>query len=491
MRMLAAAMAALALVIGGLSQPATTSATSTTKVVIIVGPTEGTTSAYRTDANLFYTTALKYTSNVLRIYSPNATWAAVSQAMQGASVVVYLGHGSGTPTPTSTTLDPTHQDGFGLNATANAGDSNALYYGESYIRNYIHLAPHAIVIFNHACYAAGNSAGSVDTLSVAEKRIDNYASGFLAAGADAVLATDYYNAHHYIDYLFGPSQSLDSMFHHAYDYQGHVTTYASTRTPGTTNEADPTSTSTGPLFYHSIAGNLGTLTSTVAGGAADTKAPTLAAPQPLLYGRTTAGDTSIPVQSRWSASDASGIASYVVERSTAGGAWASVSLPSVGSTSINQRLTFGTTYRYVVKATDRAGNTSGWSYGASFKPLLTDQTSSAIGWAGWWSTSAASSGLGGSLRSTTAAGASASYTFVGSSIAWIATTGPTRGAAKVYVDGAYKATVNLNAAAASWKQVVYWFNWTANGTHTIKVVGLGTAGHPSVDVDAFVRLYRT
>ena len=40
---------------------------------------------------------------------------------------------------------------------------------------------------------------------------------------------------------------------------------------------------------------------------------------------------------------------------------------------------------------------------------------------------------------------------------------------------------------APWLPVAY--NWTSNGTHTIKIVCLGTSGQPRVDVDAFVRLY--
>src|SRR5450759_569168 len=166
----------------GLASPAKMSATtSTAKVVIIVGPTDTVTSTYRSDGDLFYNEAIKYTANVVKVYSPNATWAAVSAALQGASVVVYLGHGSGFPSPYSTTLNTSTEDGFGLNATAGNGDSNTVYYGEAYIRNYVHLAPNAVVIFNHACYTPGAASGIPDpTLSIAKQRIDNYASGFFA-----------------------------------------------------------------------------------------------------------------------------------------------------------------------------------------------------------------------------------------------------------------------------------------------------------------------
>ena len=101
-----------------------------------------------------------------------------------------------------------------------------------------------------------------------------------------------------------------------------------------------------------------------------------------------------------------------------------------------------------------------------------------------------SSYSGGSLRYATAAGASANYTFVGSSVAWVSALGPGRGSAAVYLDGVYRATVSLYAATAASRRIVYAASWASQGTHAIRVVVVGTAGHPRVDVDAFVRLVR-
>ena len=66
--------------------------------------------------------------------------------------------------------------------------------------------------------------------------------------------------------------------------------------------------------------------------------------------------------------------------------------------------------------------------------------------------------------------------------------GPDRGTAAIYVDGVYKTNVNLHTINTHPRQVVYATNWSANGTHTIKIVCLGTTGHPRIDVDAFVVL---
>jgi len=73
-------------------------------------------------------------------------------------------------------------------------------------------------------------------------------------------------------------------------------------------------------------------------------------------------------------------------------------------------------------------------------------------------------------------------------VSWVADLGPSRGQAKVYVDGAYAHTVNLYSATFHARQVVYVASWSTNGSHSIRIVNVGTAGHSRVDIDAFVRL---
>src|SRR5438270_7434655 len=55
------------------------------KVVIVVGATEATTASYRTMADSIAAEAIKWTPNVVKVYSPYATWAAVKAAATGAS----------------------------------------------------------------------------------------------------------------------------------------------------------------------------------------------------------------------------------------------------------------------------------------------------------------------------------------------------------------------------------------------------------------------
>ena len=83
----------------GAFAPAASAAPAGPKVVIIVGATHGATASYRTRANAAYAEAIKYTSNVVKVYSPNATWSKVKAAVKGASIVIYMGHGNGWPSP--------------------------------------------------------------------------------------------------------------------------------------------------------------------------------------------------------------------------------------------------------------------------------------------------------------------------------------------------------------------------------------------------------
>ncbi len=185
----------------------------------------------------------------------------------------------------------------------------------------------------------------------------------------------------------------------------------------------------------------------------DTTPPTVKAPVTRLYATSTLGSTTAPLRTYWSASDASGVASYTLQRSVNAGSWTGVSLGSATATSIIQSLTIGTTYRYRVRASDTHGNVSAYSYSPTYQPLKTEQNGTGVTWGGTWTTTALSTASGGSLRYSSAAGAWASFTFTGSSIAWVSYKGPGRGSAKVYLDGVYYATLSLWASTYSAQHV--------------------------------------
>ena len=90
---------------------------STAKVVIVVGPVGDHNAHYKADASDIAAEARKHTSNVVTLFTPNATWPEVKAAAQGASVFVYLGHGNGWPSiyPPFQTVT---KDGLGLDPSS-------------------------------------------------------------------------------------------------------------------------------------------------------------------------------------------------------------------------------------------------------------------------------------------------------------------------------------------------------------------------------------
>jgi hypothetical protein len=243
----------------------TPAAASSMKVVVVVGPVGSNTANYIYNARKYASQARSYGATVVEIYSPNATWSRVRTAAQGANVLIYLGHGNGYPSPYGA-FSSTSKDGFGLNATAGAGNSNTKYFGEYYLRTYIKLAPNSVVILNRLCYASGNSewGAANPTKSVAIQRVDNFGAGFLRSGARAVFAEGITSASWIIYGLFRTGRSMGTLFRGSPDFNGNYDfQFSSTRTPGYRAWMDPRAPS---RYYRSVIGNLNLLASQVRGG---------------------------------------------------------------------------------------------------------------------------------------------------------------------------------------------------------------------------------
>jgi flagellar hook assembly protein FlgD len=252
----------------GVFTPAASAATAP-KVVIIVGATHGATASYRLRADKAYAEAIKYTPNVVKVYSPNATWSKVKAAVKGASIVVYFGHGNGWPSPYTYDSKYTTKDGFGLNATAGNGDSNNKYYGEPYVST-MALAPNAVVILSNLCYASGNSepGDPAPSVTTARKRVDNYGAGFLKA-ARAVIADGHGSPEPYIRGLFTTHATIEEVWRSAPNFHDHVVSFPSTRTPGAVAFTDTDTASAG--YYRSLVWKPGLTTDQVTGASyADT-----------------------------------------------------------------------------------------------------------------------------------------------------------------------------------------------------------------------------
>ncbi len=212
------------------------------KVVVIVGPVGSLTAKFIAAGERAAVEARRHTGDVTTLYSPNATWPAVRAALQGASVVVYLGHGNGFPSQYTTVLRPEVQNGFGLNPVAGVDDAAHQYFGEARIARDVDLAPDAVVLLHRLCYASGNSEPGLPegTLATGQARVDNFAAGFLAAGASAVVADAYADPAWYVRRLMTGSGTIEAIWRSAPTKHGHVLAFPSTRTPGYTALMDPT-----------------------------------------------------------------------------------------------------------------------------------------------------------------------------------------------------------------------------------------------------------
>ena len=210
------------------------------KVAIVVGPVGSMTDYYRGLADEAAAVARRSSDNVVTVYTPNATWPRVRRALQGASIVVYLGHGNGWPSPYRDAPFPPTQNGLGLNPVAGGGDEAHQYFGERYLTS-VDLAPGAVVILSHLCYASGNPepGGPDPTLSVARQRADNYAAGWLAAGAAAVIAEAHGGAASYVDAVLRGDRSFERIWRSAPTFHDHILVFDSARTDGALVMLDP------------------------------------------------------------------------------------------------------------------------------------------------------------------------------------------------------------------------------------------------------------
>ena len=715
----AAALAALIALAPAITLPATALAASTTpaaattpadgyvsnaKVVIVVGAVEGNTASYRARGDAFYAEAIKYTPNVTKIYSPNATWAQVKAAAQGANIFIYAGHGYGFPSPYRPVLSTDVQDGMGLNEIGGVSDSDKKYYGEKLIASDIRLAKNAVVLLSGLCYAAGSSEDGdpEPTIPVARQRVDNFASGFIRAGARAVIAQSWTTGVTYaINKIFTSNQTFESLWENAPNAQGHDQPFTPVRNPQFEARIDPDTWTTG--FHRSIVGALDMRTTDVLAGvgaaftASDSVAPelwsmdgataitpnndgftdklyllgrfsenvswtakyknaggdvlktqtgsghlagmgwdlkvdgalvpdgdytwnlsakdtagnemadasgpftisagptpktgvtTLAPTTPLMtksgtisyelhfggpvtglatadftrtgtspgcvvgapagsgadYTLTLTGcgsgsvglylnqltvtdaaspvgpagpiiaanvtvDSTVPtattpkpslrtgigldtasttqrlmIRLSWTGADsASGIASYDVQRSYDDAAYETIKSATT-ATSLDWTMYLGHSYKFRVRARDKAGNVGAWTTAYSWSGSLRQNSYASVVYAGSWTTSSNAENSGGSVKSSSSAGASASLAFSGRAIGLVTTLGPNRGAVQVWVDGALAATIDTYADAEAYRQVVFNKTWSSYASHTIKLVVVGTAGRPAFSFDAF------
>lgn len=216
----------------------------------------------------------------------------------------------------------------------------------------------------------------------------------------------------------------------------------------------------------------------------DATAPviTSAPNETFVLGKLSTGST-VPVKTSWAATDSlSGVQGYYVYRRVDSGGWAYLGFQ--GANSLTQYLAPGHHYQYGIYALDRAGNLSAFSSSSNFALHLVQETASSIAYSTGWVRQSVTGSSGGKVKYSTARGAAAKFTYVGSRVAWVTTKSPTRGSASVTPSGGSTVVVNTHAAAVT-TQYLAFARSSANGTHTLLIKNLHSST-PRVDVDAFV-----
>jgi len=112
------------------------------------------------------------------------------------------------------------------------------------------------------------------------------------------------------------------------------------------------------------------------------------------------------------------------------------------------------------------------------------ETASQIAYGRGWSTARHSAYAGDHVRYATRSGSSATITFTGTGIAWMGPVGPTRGTARIYLDGKAVGKVDLRRSTFKARSVLFAKAFATSGQHTLKIV-VTSSGRP-VAIDEII-----
>lgn len=221
------------------------------KAVIVSGPVHSLTQRYKAYALEIARAAEQQGWEVVRLFHPTATPARVKKHANGAKLFVYVGHGNGWPSAFGPFQEST-KNGLGLNPAKVSlrTTSHVVYKGADWLRANVRFAPNAVVILSHLSYASGNASSgmAIPSRAVAVERVDNFANGFLASGAQVVWALGWQPGADIVRALAEEDATMDAVFMTRYrtgvnPLNGWIGAnpgyFPSQRTPGAVVHIDP------------------------------------------------------------------------------------------------------------------------------------------------------------------------------------------------------------------------------------------------------------
>ena len=148
------------------------------------------------------------------------------------------------------------------------------------------------------------------------------------------------------------------------------------------------------------------------------------------------------------------VSGFKLQRKVSGGNWKALELPSAKAWKTDAWVKLGSHNRFRVRAKNGKGKWGPWSYSPRRRAAVRGPAGTTLAGA-----------------TSTAAGPPAKVrtSFIGRSVALVAHTGPKMGKVKVFVDGKYKATVDLARPKSTKRKLVWAKNWARAGSHSIAI----------------------
>lgn len=221
----------------------------------------------------------------------------------------------------------------------------------------------------------------------------------------------------------------------------------------------------------------GTVKSAAAPVVVDTTAPTFPTAPTVSMRGGTVSTTAVPVAVTWRAADNTALATVgatspgTVSFATTATSWSTSAKPGISNL-------------YALRATDIVGNAATASVSRKASIILAGSGARV----GSWSKHIGASWLGGYAYFSGSRGASISFTFTGRAVSLVATRASTAGQGYIYVDGTRVATVNLYNPKTLYRQAVWVHMWSTSAKHTVKIVVVGTSGHPTLPIEGIAAL---
>ncbi len=139
--------------------------------------------------------------------------------------------------------------------------------------------------------------------------------------------------------------------------------------------------------------------------------------------------------------------------------------------------------KYVSKVMRYYGGATGAQLAVGARLQKFSEKSASIVYTGSWRSASHSGYAGDAVLYATAAGATATFTFTGTKVIWYGPVGPTRGKARVVIDGVAVKTVDLAAGSFTAHTAIFSKTWATAAKHTLVIEVAGTAGRPYVAID--------